>query len=242
MEHADRGCGWPRSRRRCPGSRGSAPRRRRRRRRRDRAGWSLRMLLIGKRVDPSEVILSNALSRRQVWIAYISPPRPTCAAAACGGPQKHRIRASRHGSRAATAGLVRRDGSDGTRTRDLRRDGPVLVLPGWPGMTGDLREKQGSPPVVLRGFAGAGKSFRRPRAGYVRDASLTRLETGGSCVIRGVRGEGGAGNTSRGHRHGDSGLRSLAVRVMDSARGACLATGTVAFCAKASTDGCPSRR
>jgi hypothetical protein len=109
MEHADRGCGRPRSRRPCPGSRGSAPRRRRRRRRRDRAGWSLRMLLIGKRVDLSEVILSDALSRRQVWIAYISPPRPTCAAAARGGPQKHRIRASRHGSRAATAGLVRRD-------------------------------------------------------------------------------------------------------------------------------------
>ena len=32
--------------------------------------------------------------------------------------------------------------------------------------------KHGSLPVVLRGFAGAGESFRRPRAGYVRDASL----------------------------------------------------------------------
>jgi Phage integrase family len=31
------------------------------------------------------------------------------------------------------------DGSDGTRTRDLRRDRPVVLLPGWAGVGGDLR-------------------------------------------------------------------------------------------------------
>src|SRR5687767_9417082 len=30
-------------------------------------------------------------------------------------------------------------GSDGTRTRDLRRDRPVMLLPGWAGVGGDLR-------------------------------------------------------------------------------------------------------
>jgi hypothetical protein len=29
-------------------------------------------------------------------------------------------------------------GSDGTRTRDLRRDRPVVLLPGWAGVGGDL--------------------------------------------------------------------------------------------------------
>ncbi len=33
-------------------------------------------------------------------------------------------------------------GSDGTRTRDLRRDRPVVALPGWAGIGGDLWQEQ----------------------------------------------------------------------------------------------------
>ncbi len=150
MEHADRGCGRPRSRRPCPGSRGSAPRRRRRRRRRDRAGWSLRMLLIGKRVDLSEVILSDALSRRQVWIAYISPPRPTCAAAARGGPLKHRIRASRHGSLAATAGLLRRDVASAVGVRKFGRTPQNIQFAGKTNLRTPHAELSGARRLMVR--------------------------------------------------------------------------------------------
>jgi hypothetical protein len=62
------------------------------------------------------------------------------------------------------------DGSDGTRTRDLRRDRPVLVVPGWAGVGGDSRREQGLSSLVLRGLPGAGGSFRRPPAGWSRDA------------------------------------------------------------------------
>jgi hypothetical protein len=46
-------------------------------------------------------------------------------------------------------------GSDGTRPRDLRRDRPVLVYPGWPGASGDLPREQGFSSVGLRGLPGA---------------------------------------------------------------------------------------
>src|SRR6058998_357555 len=53
-------------------------------------------------------------------------------------------------------------GSDGARTRDLRRDRPVMALPGWAGIGGDYRREQGLSTVTLRESAGAGGSFRRP--------------------------------------------------------------------------------
>ena len=56
-------------------------------------------------------------------------------------------------------------GSDGTRTRDLRRDRPALVMPVWAGIGGDYRCQQGFPTVVLRGSPGACGSLRRPPAG-----------------------------------------------------------------------------
>jgi hypothetical protein len=44
-----------------------------------------------------------------------------------------------------------RDGSDGTRTRDLRRDRSVLVVPGSPGIGGDYRREQVFSAMGLRG-------------------------------------------------------------------------------------------
>jgi bifunctional non-homologous end joining protein LigD len=58
-------------------------------------------------------------------------------------------------------------------------------------MGGDSRRQQGFPPVSLRGFAGAGGSFRRPRAGCARDAVLSRLSTSSTSrypvVVPGLR-------------------------------------------------------
>jgi len=65
-----------------------------------------------------------------------------------------------------------KDGSDGTRTRDLRRDRPVLVVPGWAGIGGDSRREQGFFAMPLRGLPGAGGSFRGPPAGWTRDATV----------------------------------------------------------------------
>jgi hypothetical protein len=43
-------------------------------------------------------------------------------------------------------------------------------------------------PFGLAGIgAGAGGSFRRPPAACVRDASLPKLKTGGSCAVRAAR-------------------------------------------------------
>jgi hypothetical protein len=42
-------------------------------------------------------------------------------------------------------------GSDGTRTRDLRRDRPVLVFPGSAGVGGDYWREQGFSTLALRG-------------------------------------------------------------------------------------------
>ena len=67
-------------------------------------------------------------------------------------------------------------GSDGTRTRDLRRDRPVLVSPGWAGVGGDFRHEQAFSAVVLRGLPGVGGGLRRPPAGCVRDALLSELQ------------------------------------------------------------------
>jgi pimeloyl-ACP methyl ester carboxylesterase len=64
-------------------------------------------------------------------------------------------------------------GSDGTRTRDLRRDRPVLLLPGWAGLRGVFSHEQDVSPLGLRGLRGAGGSFRHPPAGYLWDAPLS---------------------------------------------------------------------
>jgi hypothetical protein len=66
-------------------------------------------------------------------------------------------------------------GSDGTRTRDLRRDRPVLALPAWAWMRGDPRRDQGVSQLVLRGLPGtsghllaeAGVELRQLALGYV---------------------------------------------------------------------------
>jgi len=65
-----------------------------------------------------------------------------------------------------------KSGSDGTRTRDLRRDRPVLVYPGRAGVGGDFQDEQHFSPVDLRRLPGASGNFRRPHAGYLRDAAL----------------------------------------------------------------------
>jgi hypothetical protein len=70
-------------------------------------------------------------------------------------------------------------GSDGTRTRDLRRDRPILVVPTWAGVGGDFRHQQGFPALALRGLPGASGSFRRPPAGSARDG-LSPTKT--TCV------------------------------------------------------------
>src|SRR5262245_61774243 len=70
-------------------------------------------------------------------------------------------------------------GSDGTRTRDLRRDRPVMALPRWAGIGGNALGEQGVPSVKLRGSASVGGSFRRRPAGSVRDAVLAQSQTNG---------------------------------------------------------------
>jgi hypothetical protein len=70
-------------------------------------------------------------------------------------------------------------GSDGTRTRDLRRDRPVSPLPESPGLSGDSRPEQDLSSAVLRGLPGAGGSLRGPPAGWMRDAQLSRQRTSG---------------------------------------------------------------
>jgi site-specific DNA recombinase len=52
-----------------------------------------------------------------------------------------------------------------TRTRDLRRDRPVMALPVCAGIGGDSPQEQGFPSRALRGLAGAGGDPREPRAG-----------------------------------------------------------------------------
>jgi hypothetical protein len=68
-------------------------------------------------------------------------------------------------------------GSDGTRTRDLRRDRPVLVVPASSGVGGDLRPQQVFRSVGLRGFPATRRSFRRRPAGSARDEPLPYWKT-----------------------------------------------------------------
>jgi hypothetical protein len=66
-------------------------------------------------------------------------------------------------------------GSDGTRTRDLRRDRPVLLVPGCPGICGDLPLQQAFSALAFRALPGVGGSVRRPPAGCARDAVVVSL-------------------------------------------------------------------
>jgi hypothetical protein len=91
-------------------------------------------------------------------------------------------------------------GSDGTRTRDLRRDRPVLVLAGWAGIGWDCRREQDFQPLALLGLAGTGGIFRRPPAGSERDASLSRLQTG--CLVLSGPPGGSATGSERRHERG----------------------------------------
>ena len=81
-----------------------------------------------------------------------------------------------------------RDGSDGTRTRDLRRDRPVLVVPGWAAIGGDYRRARDFSPGGLRGLAGARRSFRRPPAGCTRDgciaSTVNKRDVSGNGLVR----------------------------------------------------------
>jgi hypothetical protein len=77
-------------------------------------------------------------------------------------------------------------GSDGTRTRDLRRDRPVMALAAWAGIGGDYRQEQGFPMGPVRGLAGAGGDLREPRAGSARDATLPYQKTESSVGARAV--------------------------------------------------------
>jgi hypothetical protein len=70
-------------------------------------------------------------------------------------------------------------GSDGTRTRCLRRDRPIIAVPGWAGIGGNLRSERGFPRIRTRGFPGRGGGFRRPRAGCARDGFLPDSQTAG---------------------------------------------------------------
>jgi hypothetical protein len=56
-------------------------------------------------------------------------------------------------------------GSDGTRTRDLRRDRPVLVVPGWAGIGGDSRPERG----FLRWRCGDCRERAGGSVGFLRD-------------------------------------------------------------------------
>ncbi len=87
-----------------------------------------------------------------------------------------------------TGSLREKNGSDGTRTRDLRRDRPVLPLPGWAGIGGDYPREQRFSTVVLRESAGVGGRFRRPPAGSARDGVLPRLATSGMSARDARRG------------------------------------------------------
>jgi hypothetical protein len=47
-------------------------------------------------------------------------------------------------------------GATGLEPRDLRRDRPVLAVPGWAGIGGNLTRERGFPRIATRGFPGPG--------------------------------------------------------------------------------------
>jgi len=102
-----------------------------------------------------------------------------------------RTSSARQGNETVRCAGTSVDGSDGTRTRDLRRDRPVLVMPVWAGIGGDYRCQQGFPTVVLR--------VRRAPAGASGD--LLRDQRGMLRCLSGKR-SGSARDGGRGSRRG----------------------------------------
>jgi hypothetical protein len=96
---------------------------------------------------------------------------------AANGPTKRANHACADNATRLFAGTSKH-GSDGNRTRDLRRDRPVLALTGRAGVGGDSRREQVFSPVVLRVLPGAGGGLRRPSAGSARDVTLPQSRTG----------------------------------------------------------------
>jgi hypothetical protein len=75
-------------------------------------------------------------------------------------------------------------GSDGTRTRDLRRDRPVMVLPDWAGVGGDLRRSRSItawPCGDCRKSAGASGDLLQDIRGM---GSLPQLQTADAYGMR----------------------------------------------------------
>ena len=64
-------------------------------------------------------------------------------------------------------------GSDGTRTRDLRRDRPVLPLAGCAGIGEDSPQEQGPSDPAAAGIPRGRRELPRSPAGSVRDAVLS---------------------------------------------------------------------
>jgi hypothetical protein len=73
------------------------------------------------------------------------------------------------------------DRSDGTRTRDLRRDRPGMALPVRAGIGGDLRREQRVSHLVLRGLPCVCGHLRGLRAGSARDGDVAHLADGLDC-------------------------------------------------------------
>jgi hypothetical protein len=85
-------------------------------------------------------------------------------------------------------------GSDGTRTRDLRRDRPVMISPGWAEIGGDYRRDQvfrlwacgdrrapaGASGGLLRDERGMLRCLSRKRTGSARDAVVVLGAAAGS--------------------------------------------------------------
>jgi hypothetical protein len=129
-----------------------------------------------ERVRIRRVRAALCSSRPEGWCTSRCPPHSGITGykrLAAGIPGKSRAGCARKRSRrSSTPSSVTKiaicryfTGSDGTRTRDLRRDRPVIALPGLSGdMRGSPRE-QDFPTLPLRGFGGTGGSFRRPPAG-----------------------------------------------------------------------------
>jgi hypothetical protein len=71
-------------------------------------------------------------------------------------------------------------GSDGTRTRDLRRDRPVSELAAWAWIGGNSRHEQGVSHLVLRGLPCACGDLVRDQGGMLRCLSCNQREVGGT--------------------------------------------------------------
>jgi len=86
------------------------------------------------------------------------------------------------------------------------------VSPGWSGIGGDYRREQGLSRGCLRGLPGAGGSFRRPPAGYMRDRALSYLATRGMFAVYAYQAKRGRSLESTGRPPSFHALRSATGR------------------------------